>query len=306
MQKARFSSLIVAVLAVAACSSNDPNTLRLSDQNADQVASTVVLGLDMALAGLNSAAIDMGNFAGGLGAPAMAASGLEPLASFRAPDGCPSFSPDPEPDADGDGVPDNTLYTFSEQYCTFPGQNGTLVIRGTIRVSDPGSAVIGADLDANQVTFAFFETGQTDPSLVTVMDGIRSVRGTTAQITLDENFGLVVQASGQTAGFHSNASLVFTAGQGETIDYDAELPSGTVDWNGVFGVQSPEGDAVLAVETVELLAYDASCLATTEGGRFVDGVIRFYAANDEGAGVVQVSFQGCGVEPQVTFIGGTT
>ncbi len=305
MQKAKLTALALGVILLGACSSDDPNTLELNSQNADQVAASVVLGLNLAMEGLDSDALNVGNF-GGFGFPVMAASGFQPLASFRAPDGCPSFSPDPAPDADSDGVPDNTLFTFDPQYCTFPGENGTLVITGSIRISDPASAVIGADFDANQVAIAFFETGQSEPALATVMDGTRSLRGTTSQLTLDEDFGVAVQANGQSAGFSSEASLVFVAAQGQTIDYDADLPSGTVDWNGVFAVQTPEGDAVLAVETVETLSYDATCLAATEDGKFVDGVIRFFAANNEGAGVVQVTFLGCGVEPQVVFAGGNT
>lgn len=296
------------VLGAAACSSdNTPAVTPLSNTNAPMVASSVTQGMDFSLEALNHDGIDINGLLGGFGSPALgfASSGGQPAGLFSLT-GCPSFTPDPAPDADGDGVPDNTLYTFSADNCTFQGQGGTLLITGSVRVSDPASVAIGFDVAVNQLSFSSTEVGATDPSFSVVIDGTRSLRGQPTSLTLDEDLGVTVRANGQDAGWSSQGSFNFTAAQGATIDFDLPLPDGTVDWNGTFSAQGPEGFFVLNVQTVQLLTYEAACIDPDSGdGSIVDGVLRVAAGSNEGAGIVQITFKGCGVEPDVVFIGAT-
>ncbi len=311
MKRVQFARTLAGLgltLGAAACSDNGPETTQLTAGNSAVVAAAAVQAMNLSLDGLDSDAIDIAGFSGGFGAPVMAAihSNGAP-ASFNAPDGCPSFAPDPPLDSDGDGVPDNALFTFDPQYCTFPGEGGTIIITGSVRLSDPASVAIGVDVAFNQVTVAQFQDGATEPVFALVSDGTRSLRGQPTSLTLDEDFSLFVEALGEQAGFTNQASLSFTPTGGATIDFDQDLPNGDVDWNGTFSAQSPDGFFVLTVETVQTLSYDAACLNPESGeGSIVAGVLRLTAASSDGAGVVQITFNGCGVEPTVEFAGSTT
>ncbi len=307
LQFAKLATGLSLALGAAACSDNGPATVELTAANSPVVAAAAIQAMNLSLDGLDSDAVDIAGFAGSFGAPVMAA--IYPNgqpAAFSGPNGCPSFTPDPPVDSDGDGVPDNALFTFDPQFCTFQGDSGTMMITGSVRVSDPASVAIGVDVAFNQVTFAQFQNGATDPVLALVYDGTRSLRGQPTSLTLDENFSVFVQAGGEQAGFSNVASLSFTPTGGATIDFDLDLPNGDVDWNGTFSAQSPEGFFVLTVETVQTLSYDAACLNPESGeGSIVAGVLRLSAASSDGAGVVQVTFNGCGVEPTVEFAGST-
>lgn len=310
MKRVQFARTIAGlglVFGAAACSDNGPGTPQLTAANSPVVAAAALQAMNLSLDGLDSDAIDISGFAGTLGAPVMAAvfPNGQP-AGFNAPNGCPSFSPDPPVDSDGDGVPDNALFTFDPQFCTFPGQGGTMIITGSVRVSDPASVTIGADVAFNQVTFAQFQDSTTEPLFGLIYDGTRSLRGQPTSLTLDENLSVFVQSGAEQAGFSNDASLNFTPTGGATIDFDLDLPNGDVNWNGTFSAQSPEGFFVLTVETVQTLSYDAACLNPDSGeGSIVAGVLRLSAASSDGAGVVQVTFNGCGVEPTVEFAGST-
>lgn len=310
MKSSQFAKfMIVAGFATGAmaCSDNGPNTT-LAPENADLVASSALAAMNLSLAGMGSDAIDMSGFGGLFGAPAMALvfPNGQP-AAYNAPDGCPSFTPDPPPDADQDGVPDNTLFTFQEQYCTVQGEGGSLVILGSVRISDPASVPIGFDMDFNELTIASFETGATEPAFAVIMDGTRSLRGQPTSLTLDENLSVFAQAQGEQAGWSNDASFAFTAESGSVIDFDLPLPNGTVEWDGTFSAQSSEGFFVLGVETIETLGYDAACPnPDNDEGSIVDGILQIVAGSNDGAGIVRITFNGCGVDPDVVFIGGTT
>lgn len=307
MKPTHFAKFVLgAGLAFAAtgCSENN-DSAQLSQANAPQIAASAMAAMYLSLDGLNHDGIDL---SGGILSPAMAAMAPDAkIAAFNAPDTCPSFTPDPPTDSDSDGVPDNALFTFDPQYCTITDQSGTMVITGSVRISDPASVAIGFDIDYTQVTFAQFETGATEPALALVFDGTRSLRGQSTSLTVDENFSVFAQVAAQQAGFSNVASLAFTPTGGATIDFDQDLPSGDVDWNGTFSAQSPEGFFVLQVTTVQTLSFDATCPSPeSDEGSIVGGVLLLAAASSEGAAAVQITFNGCGVDPDVVFVGGTT
>jgi len=307
-------ALMVAVGA-SACGSDEPATTQLNSQNADAVAAGVLGALGVSVGGLTSEAVDVNAYSSlfGPGTFVQSTAGLRntggTLPSFSAPDGCPSFTPDPPPDTDQDGVPDNTLFSFEDPYCNFLDQTtgNTLFLRGSVRISDPASAVIGFDISFNQWAAGIVPAGGSQPDLVLTWDGTRSLRGQTSLITLDENFGFGLVVSGQESSAHTEGSLAFAPVAGSAIDFNGPLPDGTLDWNGTFQARGPEGFFLLSVTTVETLVYDSSCQTSRQAnpGNLVGGVIRVAAASNDGAGAVQVTFQGCGVDPQVVFIGGT-
>ncbi len=74
-----------------------------------------------------------------------------------------------------------------------------------------------------------------------------------------------------------------------------------------MSVVKAEKCAVMSVQTIQLLGYDASCPNPENAdGSIVDGVLQIAAGSNDGAGIVRITFNGCGVEPTVVFIGGTT
>lgn len=295
----------VVVLGLAACSEDKqgPNQVALTEQNAPAIGNLAVGLVETSLEGLTIEAFDFNDFggvslaAGRLAAPAQGLS----LSSF-AVDGCPSFSPDPPIDTDQDGVPDNALFTFDPQFCTTTDQSGTSVITGSVRVSDPASVAIGFDLDINALQFTFTSASSSE-SLGLSMDGTRSLRGTSSLLTLDEDFSLGVQAGGQSVDLDASHSASFTAQTPSSIVFDGPLPNGTLDLAGNFQVVAPDGFFSLVLSTPVPLTYDASC---GFDGDVVAGVLRAAASSQQGAAAVEVTLNGCGIDPTIVFIGSTT
>ncbi|NNG15186.1 MAG: hypothetical protein HKM89_01810 [Gemmatimonadales bacterium] len=295
----------LVVLGLAACGEDKqgPNSVALTEQNAPAIGSLAVGLVETSLEGLTIDAFDFSDFggvslaAGRLITPAPHLS----LSSF-ALDGCPSFSPDPPIDTDQDGVPDNALFTFDPQFCTTTDQTGTGVITGSVRVSDPVSAAIGFDLDINALRFAFTSASSSE-TLTLSMDGTRSLRGSSSLLTLDEDFSLGVEAGGQSVDLDAAHSVSFTAETPASIVFDGPLPNGTLDLSGNFQVVAPDGFFSLVLNTPVPLTYDASCGFE---GDVVAGVLRAAASSQQGAAAVEVTLNGCGVQPTVVFIGSTT
>ena len=98
-------------------------------------------------------------------------------------------------------------------------------------------------------------------------------------------------------------SVAFTAESGSSIVFDGPLPNGTLNLSGSFQAMAPDAFFNLVLSTPELLVYDASCGFE---GDVVAGVLRAAASSQQGAAAVQVTLNGCGVEPTVVFIGSTT
>lgn len=302
---ARWTMAALLAVGVGACSSDKqgPSPVALTEQNAQSVADLSLSLVQTSLEGLNINAFDFSDFGGvslAAGRLAAPATGLS-LSNF-AIDGCPSFSPDPPIDTDQDGVPDNALFTFDPQFCTTTDQNGTSVVTGSVRVSDPASVAIGFDLDINDLRLAFTSATASDDFGIS-MDGTRSLRGSATLITLDENFTLGVAVGSQSASVVAGHSVAFTAESGSSIVFDGPLPNGTLNLSGSFQAMAPDAFFNLVLSTPELLVYDASCGFE---GDVVAGVLRAAASSQQGAAAVQVTLNGCGVEPTVVFIGATT
>lgn len=308
MQFANAARLAVAILVtvgLAACGGDKqgPSPVALTEQNAATVAGLSLGLVETSLDGLNINAFNFSDFGGvslAAGRLVVSAPGLS-LSSF-ALDGCPSFLPDPPIDTDQDGVPDNALFTFDPQFCTTTDQNGTSVVTGSVRVSDPASVAVGYDLDINDLQLTFTSaTNSGDFGLS--MDGTRSLRGSSTLITLDEDFSLGVTAGGQSASVMAGHSVTFTAESGSNIVFDSPLPNGTISLSGSFQAVAPDAFFNLVLSTPVPLSFDASC---GFDGDVVAGVIRAAASSGQGAAAVQLTLNGCGVDPTVVFIGATS
>jgi hypothetical protein len=307
-QFAKFTHWTMAWLVtvgLGACSGDKqgPSPVALTEQNAQTVADLSLSLVATSLDGLNINALNFSDFGGvSLAASRLVAPAPGLSLSNFALDGCPSFSPDPPIDTDQDGVPDNALFTFDPQFCTTTDQNGTSVVTGSVRVSDPASVAIGFDLDINTLQLTFTSaTGSGDFGIS--MDGTRSLRGSASLITLDEDFSLGVSAGGQSASVMAGHSVSFTAESGSSIVFDGPLPNGSLNLSGNFQAVAPDAFFNLVLSTPEPLIYDSSC---GFGGDVVAGVLRAAASSQQGAAAVQVTLNGCGVEPTVVFIGATT
>lgn len=303
---ARWALAALLTVGLGACNSEDklaPNQVALNEQNAPAIADLTVGLVETSLQGLTIEAFDFSGFGGvSLAAGRMLSPAPTLSLSNFALDGCPSFTPDPPIDTDQDGVPDNALFTFDPQFCTTTDQSGTGVVTGSVRVSDPASATIGFDLDINTLRFAFTSASSSE-TLVLTQDGTRSLRGSTSLLTLDEDFSLGVEAGGQSVSLDAAHSVSFTAETPSSIVFDGPLPNGTLDLSGNFQVVAPDGFFSLVLNTPVPLTFDASCGFE---GDVVAGVLRAAASSQQGAAAVQVTLNGCGVEPTVVFIGATT
>lgn len=302
----RWALAALLTVGIGACNSEDklaPNQVALNEQNAPAIADLTVGLVETSLQGLTIEAFDFSGFGGvSLAAGRMLSPAPTLSLSNFALDGCPSFTPDPPIDTDQDGVPDNALFTFDPQFCTTTDQSGTGVVTGSVRVSDPASATIGFDLDINTLRFAFTSASSSE-TLVLTQDGTRSLRGSTSLLTLDEDFSLGVEAGGQSVSLDAAHSVSFTAETPSSIVFDGPLPNGTLDLSGNFQVVAPDGFFSLVLNTPVPLTFDASCGFE---GDVVAGVLRAAASSQQGAAAVQVTLNGCGVEPTVVFIGATT
>jgi hypothetical protein len=294
----RYAGLVLftGVLLTGCGKDNGPTLTELTDAQAAQVGAAIASQVELMA---NSFTVsDLSNptfFAPG--SPVMAA------APMRSAGPCPGVSD--LTDTDGDGVPDDVTFTYSLPDCSFTDSSGVgTEVTGTIRIVDPSTT--GIAYNGTFTSFAIKFIGQNQDFFTTTLSGTRGLTATTASASLNENLTLDLLAhsgnqnvSGRLTNSWS-ANFNVTSGQ---LAADQDLPDGTLTIDGNTGWKINGESFAFTVNTSSPLIYSASCLSDQ---RFTGGQLRaLIEGNDQGA-FVQITFNGCGVEPTVVLVSGPT
>lgn len=213
--------------------------------------------------------------------------------------GAPCVTGSPNTDSDGDGVPDNSTYTFSAPPCEFDVRGGTLKIIGTLVVTDPTPAGAGFAYTAQLQNLRFEFEGDNDASVT--RNGSRSATGTAAGLTLDADLVVIRQfdAPGD-ATVERDWILTFTPAPGGQIQINQPLPSGEIAITGSFDWARGTESFTLTASTAEPLQYDATCTDTSQ--RIREGELRLAGDFNGQMGYVQVQWNGCDESPSFDFV----
>jgi hypothetical protein len=275
-------AILAATVGLGACSdSSGPSTTPLSASNAAEVGDAVASTADLALAGLNPT---VPNF--GTGFPLFTnGRAIGGGIAFSPPDTLPSCPAASDlTDTDGDGVPDNAVWTFSAADCTQTDVDGNRsVVTGSVAISDPGLTA-GYDLQLNSLTGQYYQSGDTSPFLQLIMDGDWSLRGTSEAITADQNYTYVLTVLNERVSLANDLAVAFTAANGTSIAWGVPLPNGTISIDGGWRVSSSRETHSLTLLTVTPLSYDDTCQGV------VAGVLDAYGTG----GAVRVTWTACG------------
>ncbi len=203
-------------------------------------------------------------------------------------------------DTDGDGAPDNAVFSFALPACHFTGfRGGTLDLTGTITISDPTPSAADFAFHASLTEFTFAAVNAQSETFTAVRNGTRDLTGNANGLTLANNVTTV-----RTAGAHPsiqvthNLQLAFTPASGSTLVRGEPLPSGTVTSTGTLTFVRGTESRTFTVTTPTALQYDASC-AGPRRARIKAGEVRWTLPS---GGYVSVVWSACGVRPTRTFV----
>ncbi len=285
----RFAVPLAALLA-AAC--NSSTVTPPSAPSAAQQAAVGATARDEVEADLG------GLLPGSAVTPAFAQAVPTGLAAFSTPCVVPSSTTD----TDGDGVFDDATWTFTNPPCSFTNRRGgTVALTGQLRIQDPTPAGAGFGHVTTLTDLAFSYTApQAANSYVVTRNGTRTVTGNAAGLALATNVTIVRSfPSGASATVAKQWNVAFTPTGGASLVQGQPLPSGTLAITGTWNWTRGSESASLAVTTPTPLTYDATC---TQAQVFTAGELRATGTWNGVNGYLRVQWNGCGVEPSVTFI----
>jgi hypothetical protein len=221
--------------------------------------------------------------------------------SFPAVAGCPTASN--TTDADGDGIPDDVTFTYTNPPCTTTGFfGGTLDVTGTVRVQDSSLTTDTAyALTFTNLAWQFTDTAGTLTYTAT-RNGKRSRAGNGSGITLAVT-DTVRRARPQITAIATIAKdLVwrFVATTPGTIQVDQPLPGGTIAVTGNWHWTRSTEDWTLTVATPTPLVYDATC--TTTAQRIKAGRVTMAGTIAGVPGTLVIDWSACGKRPSRTFV----
>jgi hypothetical protein len=243
---------------------------------------TVAGALDPAGAAFSSAALSPGS-------PAFSSSFLQNCASLSS-----------ETDTDGDGAPDNAVFTFALPACHFESfRGGTLDLTGTITLSDPTPTAADFAWHALLADFTFKVTNVQSETFTSVRNGTRDLTGSASGLTLANNVTTVRTASGHPSiQVTHNLQLVFTPAVAGTLVPGDPLPSGTITSTGTLTFVRGTDSRTFTVTTPAPLRYDATCMGPRRA-RIRAGEVRWTLPS---GAYVSVVWTACGVRPTRTFV----
>jgi hypothetical protein len=213
--------------------------------------------------------------------------------------GCPTV--DDDTDADGDGIPDDAVFTFLGDACAVVVDSvGSFWQSGLVHIVDSGAAP-GYHLTFDDFRVRHEVFGGSDYSVMTV-DGTYDVTATSSTATLVEDVSITLEErqDGETVTGNMAFALRahFIAAQDEQLDLSIELPSGSLGVEGRVSWSFRETSFSFNVSTEKELLFDAEC---QEGPEFLSGEIRAMLRNGHGA-VIDIRYAGCALEPEITLV----
>lgn len=205
-------------------------------------------------------------------------------------------------DSDGDGVPNDLTISFASPACTTMTDSGTVVLSGSVHVSDPG-ANPGFDIIYSNIRLRFDDPATGD-YVDARLNGTQGVGATTTSANLGENLSLSLglRSSGQFANLslQNNWTARFDAAQGLVYDPAQPLPDGAITLSGSSAWSVNTQSVAFGMSTSAPLVYDSAC---TLEPPFASGQLRALVVGNRGGAFVRVQFVGCGQQPVITLVG---
>jgi hypothetical protein len=201
-------------------------------------------------------------------------------------------------DSDGDGVRDNSTYTYALPACSFEGwRGGTVELTGSIAISDPDPA----PSFAYQLTYDDFQWKYTSPNRLNswsaTRNGSRRLTATASQLTLSNQVSIVrTFAIRADATVSQNTQLAYTPDTGSSLTVGQPLPSGTAVKSGQVTISRNAVVRSFTVNTITPLRFDATCATAP---RITAGEIHYELTS---GGYAKVTWSGCGVLPVVEWV----
>ena len=200
-------------------------------------------------------------------------------------------------DADGDGVPTNATFTFTNPPCSITGvRGGTLGLSGSIRVQDASSG----NNTAWSTTLTNLAWQATDSAATRTYTATRNgtrARGIgsggkatliTAVTTIQDRPNVV------NATIDVQLTTSFTPATGSTLTPDQPPPSGTLILAGTLRWRRSSEDWQLDVDTVTPLVYDSTCAGPQ---RIKAGELALSGTVHNQDGTLTLVWSACGTDP---------
>lgn len=201
-------------------------------------------------------------------------------------------------DSDGDGAPDDAVFTFALPACHFEHfRGGTLDLTGTITLSDPTPTAADFAWHALLADFTFKATNTDLETFTAVRNGTRDLTGNAEGLTLANSITTVRTASGHpSVQVTHNLQLNFTPAGALTPG--EPLPSGTITSTGTLTFVRGGDSRTFTVTTPTPLQYDATCSGPRRA-RIESGEVRWTLPS---GAYVSVVWTACGSRPTRTFV----
>lgn len=215
------------------------------------------------------------------------------------PPGCVSISS--IIDTDGDGVPDNSDFSFSSSGCSFTFEGGSGTSSGTITVTDPGAS-FGFDASLADVS-ATLNTSNPTRTTVRTLNGTRTVRGSGSGTTLQQNIEITYTSTGSLPALVVEtwgASYTPAAGSSVVLGIGARLPPGSANVTG--SVEWNQNGTTLELELVteRPIEWAAGCESPFPSA----GEVHANVLSGGPSGYLRIRYTGCGEEVETDFMAG--
>ena len=201
-------------------------------------------------------------------------------------------------DTDGDGIRDNTAFTYALPACSFTNwRGGSVELTGAISISDPDPAPSFAYLLEYDNFRWQYTAPNTADSWSATRNGSRTLTATSAQLSLSNQVSIVrTFARRADATVAHNTLLVFTPDAGNDLVRGTSLPSGSAVKSGQVTFSRNGNVRTFTVNTVTPLRFDASC---TVAPRISAGEIHYELSDGS---YVKVLWSACGVPAARTWV----
>jgi hypothetical protein len=208
-----------------------------------------------------------------------------------------SSTPD---DTDGDGVPDEAIYSFAAPPCRFTGwRGGNVELVGRLQIGDPAPTVAGFGYEATLMAIRTRFTGP-DPDVIydVTRSGARVLSGSVGQLLLTSDLQVRRTFQGnQDATIDEKWNLGYTPAS--QLQINGPLNSGTISITGTWDWSRADESLSLTVTTPTPLEYDAGCTDTVQ--RIKNGEMHLAGKFGDIDGFVRLRWSGCGKDPSVGF-----
>lgn len=215
--------------------------------------------------------------------------------AFVALAGCPAVSS--TADGDGDGIPNDATYTFSNPPCGVSGPaGGDWAVTGQLRAQDPN----GANNTAFNLTYTDLAWSFTDSAggrtYTATRNGTRTRLGSSNAASLAVDLTIERDRPNRaTATVTVLTTVSFTAATPGSLQVDEPLPDGSLTVAGSLRWERSTEDWSLAVATPVPLVYDADC--TTTPYRIKTGQVTLTGTVAGQPGVLTLVWSACGSPP---------